>query len=159
MLFSMFSFVSFNEFITNGRVDYNNFHVPCGPGFVIVFTLVIWILNLFNANNVYKTVKLKMVMKIFYIFLVYPGIIFVLILASLIESLHIILIGAFPVFFIGAFLLPVCSYILYSETIERIEKRISQIECFNCRFEFEIDPEEKMKECPLCGAKNRIPFQ
>ncbi|UCG70158.1 MAG: hypothetical protein JSV09_03845 [Thermoplasmata archaeon] len=159
MLFSLFSFVSFSEFITYGRVDYQNFHIPCGTVFVIVFTLVVWILNLFNAINVYKTVKLKLILRILYIFLIYPGIIFVLIIASFIEALQIILIGAFPIFFIGVFLLPVCSYIIYSETLEEIERRISQIECFNCRYEFDIDPEDKEKECPLCGAKNKIPFK
>jgi hypothetical protein len=99
-----------------------------------------------------------MFLKISYIFLIYPGIIFVLICASFIKSLNFILVGAFPIFFIGAFLLPVCSYIIYSETLERIKKGISQIECYSCRYEFEIDPEDREKKCPLCGALNKIPF-
>jgi Zn finger protein HypA/HybF involved in hydrogenase expression len=44
------------------------------------------------------------------------------------------------------------------ETIEKIERRITQIECFNCRYEFEIGHHDIEKECPLCGALNRIPF-
>jgi hypothetical protein len=107
---------------------------------------------------VYKNTKSKNILIIFYIFLIYISLIIILILAVFFEVLHNLLIVAFPIFFIGAFLLPTCAYIVYAETLERIERRITQIECFNCRYEFEIAPQEKEKECPLCGALNSIPF-
>jgi len=159
ILFSLFSFITFTKFITTGVVDFKYYHIPCGPVFVIVFTIIIWLLNLYNGLSVYRETNSKMILNIFYIFVIYPALILILIIAGFVESLHNLLIGAFPIFFIGAFLLPVCSYVIYKETLEKIEKRITQIECFNCRYNFEIDPGDKEKECPLCGALNRIPFE
>ena len=159
MLFSLFSFITFVEYISKGVVDYKNFHIPCGPVFVIVFTIIIWLFNLYNAFMVYKNTKLKMILRIFYIFLIYPALILILILVGLVEALQTIMIIAFPIFFIGAFLLPSCSYIIHKETFEKIERNIFEIDCYNCRFTLEINRYDKEKECPLCGAKNRIPFQ
>jgi hypothetical protein len=115
ILFSLFSFISFNNFIQKGRFDFQYFHIPCGPAFVIAFTVIIWILNLYNAFIEYNNTKLKMDLNIFYIFLIYPGIILFLIFAGFVESLQNIMVFAFPIFFIGAFLLPACSHIIYSE--------------------------------------------
>jgi hypothetical protein len=159
MLFSLFSFITFTNYIIKGSVDHKNFYIPCGPIFVIVFAIIILLFNSYNALMVYKNTKSNNILKIFYIFLIYMPLIIILILAVFFEVLHNLLIVAFPIFFIGAFLLPTCTYIVYMETIEKIERRITKIECFNCRYEFEINPQDKEKECPLCGALNRIPFK
>ncbi|UCE74127.1 MAG: hypothetical protein JSV56_00100 [Methanomassiliicoccales archaeon] len=159
MLFSLFSFIFLNDYLTKGTSDFNYYHIPCGPGFMIAFIIIIWILNVYNSFVVYKKTKINMILNILYILIIYPLIILIFILAGFLESVQIILVAAFPVFFIGAFLLPTCAYIIYTETLDKIEKKISQIECFNCRYEFEIDPQDKEKECPLCGALNIIPFK
>jgi hypothetical protein len=117
MLFSLFSFISFYNFMQTGKFNFKYFHIPCGIIFVLVFTLIIWILNVLNALAHYKHIKSKKNLSILYIFLVYPGLILMLIFAGFVESLHFLMLFAFPIFFIGAFLLPSCSHMIYSDTI------------------------------------------
>ena len=41
MLFSLFSFIFLNDYLRKGTSDFDYYHIPCGPVFMIVFIIII----------------------------------------------------------------------------------------------------------------------
>jgi ribosomal protein S27E len=154
---SFFSFISLAEFVHDGEI-YVEFGVyPCIT-FLVVMTVATSVVNIAVARTVISSSTDPKALRAAYLLIGYPVILISFLFATIGTGFAPSIAFGLPLFATGMIAYPWASLIVRSEFFNLISANILRVQCYNCRYVFEMNRAQDQIRCPYCGEPNLNPL-
>jgi hypothetical protein len=154
---AFFSIIEFGKYVVSDEV------VIGAEAIVFVITIIVLMVlvsffNVTSALTVYQATRSDLSLRILYFNLLFPVVLFSFFIATSGGWFINSMIFGFPLFLMGAMMLPYAAYRLHWEALQIALKGPVRLRCYDCGFIFDFFLANRVVRCPKCGLLNRNPI-
>lgn len=154
---SLISFIALAEYVSEGEIYVSYGTFICIP-ILLAVTVAACAINTTVARTVVTSSPDPKALRAAYLLVGYPIVMLSFLFATIGTGFAPSIAFGFPLFLAGTVLYPWASLIVRREFKNIISANILQVQCYNCRYVFEMNRVQDQVRCPYCGEPNLNPL-
>ena len=151
------SFIALAEYVSQGEIYVSFGSFICIPVLLAV-SVAACAINASVARTVITSSPDPNALRAAYLLIGYPIVMLSFLFATIGTSFAPSIAFGFPLFIAGTFLYPWASLIVRREFWNIISTNVLRVQCYKCRYVFEMNRGQDQIRCPYCGEPNLNPL-